>query len=355
MLYCRLYYCPDGIGTLCREIGAFLAYLDKDDTNTNTWAQVAGCMSNWNEIVFPRLMALGVGRRLPLVVAFLLTILLAQTLAVLTWDLLPRPELEETPASLMGSTAVRRAGAKQQNQIRQISQWHLFGQVQKTAVKTKAKVIDAPETRLNLKLRGVLASSDPTIARAIIADGKGMEDAYAIDEDLPGNAVLKEIYADRVILEYRGRLETLKLPKESKINVGIATSGSSGRTNGVQRTANTLPTTSINDVQTSRLLRQYREALINEPQSLMNLLQAAPVTDADTGKLKGYRIRPGKDKKLLGKFGLKSGDVVTAVNGVALDNPIKALEIMRDLSTASSVSLNVERKGRMESFSFQVD
>jgi general secretion pathway protein C len=103
------------------------------------------------------------------------------------------------------------------------------------------------------------------------------------------------------------------------------------------------------------LLRQYRDALINQPQSLMNLVNATPVTEKGSGKLKGYRIRPGKDRKLLGRFGLKSGDVVTSVNGVALDNPIKALEIMRDLSTATSVTLDVERNGVTESFAFQVD
>jgi general secretion pathway protein C len=79
------------------------------------------------------------------------------------------------------------------------------------------------------------------------------------------------------------------------------------------------------------------------------------VIDKATGKLKGYKIRPGKDRKLLRKFGLKNGDVVRAVNGVSLDNPIKALEIMRDLSTASSVTLDVERRGQMQSFSFQID
>jgi general secretion pathway protein C len=79
------------------------------------------------------------------------------------------------------------------------------------------------------------------------------------------------------------------------------------------------------------------------------------VVNKSTGKLKGYKVQPGKDRKLLSKFGLKRGDVVTAVNGVTLDNPIKALEILRDLSTASSVSLDVERKGQMQSFSFQID
>ena len=87
----------------------------------------------------------------------------------------------------------------------------------------------------------------------------------------------------------------------------------------------------------------------------MNLVSATPVQEEGTGKLKGYRINPGKDKALLARFGLQNGDVITAVNGVALDNPIKALEIMRDLTNASSVSLDIERRGVTQSLSLQVD
>ena len=296
-----------------------------------------------------RLSALGLEKRLPVLAALLLTIMLAQSLAVLTWGLLPKPEVEEKTLLMPSTRATNRAGLTGQNQARQISQWHLFGQIQKSSPVTVAKVTDAPDTRLNLKLRGVLASDDPALAMAIIADGKGKEDAYALGAKLPGNAVLKEIYADRVILEYRGRLEALRLPKEA-----IASVYSKPAKRG-SRVTRGLKASSIRNADTSALLRQYREAMINDPQSLMNLVSASPVVDKTTGKLKGYKIRPGKDRKLLRKFGLKNGDVVTAVNGVSLDNPIKALEIMRDLSTASSVSLDVERRGQMQSFTFQVD
>ncbi len=308
-------------------------------------------MSSWADEMLPRLAALGLDKRLPILVALLLTIMLAQSMAVLTWGLLPQPQVEKVLAVSAQPTA--KAGAAVKNQVRQISQWHLFGVTQKTASTAVAKVSNAPDTRLNLKLRGVMASSDPAFALAIIADGKGKEDAYALESKLPGNAVLKEIYADRVILEYRGRMEALRLPKDTIASVG--SSPTAKRVGGVRSGLKATPSRSVRNADTSALLRQYREAMINDPQSLMNLVAATPVTDASTGKLKGYRIRPGKDRKLLWKFGLKKGDVVTAVNGVSLDNPIKALEIMRDLSTASSVSLDVERKGQMQSFSFQID
>jgi general secretion pathway protein C len=304
-----------------------------------------------------RLAAVGLDRRLPVVATVVMVLLLAQSLAVMTWRLLPQPEVKGV--SVLATPRLVQSGARQQDNITQISQWHLFGETQKLAPTPAANITEAPDTHLNLKLRGVIATGDPTSARAIIADGRGVENSYAIGKSLPGNAVLREIYADRVILEYRGRLETLRLPKEDSNLIQTTQVGSSNRALSQSHRPGyfprVIPNHTVRNAGTSALLRQYREDLINNPQNLMNLVTVAPVTDAGTGKLKGYRIHPGKDKALLGKFGLRNGDVVTSVNGVSLDNPIKALEIMRDLSSASSVSLDIERNGVMQSLSFEVD
>ena len=305
-------------------------------------------MSSFGENLLPRLVAVGTDKRLPVLVMLLLTAFLAQSLALITWELLPQQTQEplQVPVSV-GRDAISSAGPSSQDDIARISQWHLFGDVKKVIAAPVAQVVDAPDTQLNLKLHGLLSSTDPVAARAIIADSKGNEEAYAVNDNLPGKAILREIYADRVILEYRGRLETLRLPKDTLANSGVTV-----RAFDISQAR---PSQQASTADNTALLRQYRDALLNNPQSLMNLVNASPVTDKSTGRLKGYRIRPGKDRKLLGRFGLKSGDVVTGVNGVALNNPIKALEIMRDLSTSNAVTLEVERNGVMESFVFQVD
>ncbi|MCF6337561.1 MAG: type II secretion system protein GspC [Gammaproteobacteria bacterium] len=300
--------------------------------------------------VIARLAAVGTDKRLPLLVLLLLVVLLAQSLAQLTWQVLPSQSSEPLLLPRASFQSNAKAAQPRASDINRIGQWHLFGEIQKVSSVPMAQMTEAPDTRLNLQLHGLLASSDPAEARAIIADGKGVEEAYAIDQKLPGNAVLREIYADRVILEHRGRLETLRLPKDEIVSAMVSRTAAQNTSRARGRGI-----TQAGTADNAALLRQYRDALMSEPQTLMNLVNASPVTDRATGRLKGYRIRPGKDRKLLGRFGLKSGDVVTGVNGVALDNPIKALEIMRDLSTADSVTLDVERNGVMESFAFQVE
>jgi general secretion pathway protein C len=306
-------------------------------------------VANWASQWLPRIVALGGDKRLPLVATLLVLLLLAQGLATLTWRVIPSQEVDSLPAPVApGSPAAR--SANKPLEAANIYRWHLFGEVQKEEPKPVATVTEAPDTRLNLKLLGVVASSDPAAARAIIADGRNSEESYAVGDSLPGSAILREIYADRVILEHRGRLEALRLPKE-----GVPGSMDASPSPRGGRAASQRAVVTSSNADTSALLRQYRDALMTNPQSVMNLVQASPVTDETTGKLKGYRISPGRDRALLGRFGLKSGDVVTAVNGVTLDNPIKALEIMRDLSSASQVSVEVERNGSMQTFAFQVE
>lgn len=314
-------------------------------------------MANRTTDWLSRLSALGADKRLPVIITLLVVLLLTQSLASLTWTLLPAPAIEPLPVSSI--SGARGAVTKPPAAMVNMAQWHLFGEALKEVPKpVQQQAVDAPDTTLNLKLHGVLASKNPAAARAIIADGKGVEEAYSVNGNLPGGAILREIYADRVILEYRGRLEALRLPKESlggdagdDTDRGSADSGSVGR--GVRGTPAVPAFTPGGD--TSALLRQYRDALTNNPASLMDLVRAEPVMDEASGQLKGYRLAPGRDRALLSRFGLRPGDVVTAVNGVPLDNPIKGLEIMRDLAGASQVSVEVERNGTAQSFSFQIE
>ncbi|HEB93404.1 MAG TPA: type II secretion system protein GspC [Gammaproteobacteria bacterium] len=304
---------------------------------------------SWQADWLPRLVVLAQDRRLSALVALLLIVLLAKALAGLTWTLLPAPAENMAGFVPPGSAPTQTRSAPARVSAASIERLHLFGEAGKAAPKVAAKVVDAPDTRLNLKLHGVLASDNAVIARAIIADGKGLEDAYAVDDKLPGNAVLKEIHADRIILEHRGRLETLRLPKDAKtlVNNRVAMNSIPGRRSAAAISAST--------TDTGALLRQYRDALVTDPQSVMELVRAEPVRDHSTGKLKGYRVRPGRDRQLLSRFGLRAGDVVTSINGIPMDNPLKALELMRDVTTLSQINLEVERNGTSQSFSFQID
>lgn len=67
-----------------------------------------------------------------------------------------------------------------------------------------------PETKLKLVLKGAFTHSDPELASALIAKDKGKEtELYLVGDELPGNAVLDEVYPSYVVIKRGIQLEKL--------------------------------------------------------------------------------------------------------------------------------------------------
>jgi len=302
-----------------------------------------------------QLWANGLDKRLPVIITFLAILMLTHSMASLTWRIMPQPEIIDEGLTVLNSPArvaipSPRADVPSANVI---ARWNLFGKVEinKPKPKIEQDIELAPPTKLNLKLKGLFYSDNKNNARAIIADAKQKEDSYAIGDDVPGGAKVHDILKTKVILEHNGKLETLELPQDIPLTaVANANNRRASRNNSRSSAAPPINST-IGD--NGELLKQYRDALVSNPQSVMGLISARPYSK--DGRLVGYRIKPGKDRHLLRRFGLRSGDVVTAVNGVPMNNPIKALEVLRDLSTATSLSVDIERNGTPQSFSFPIN
>jgi len=296
---------------------------------------------------------------MPGITSAILVLILAQSMATLTWDVLPETPFVEPPDISANQRVVNNrnpSGSANTAGYNQIRSFHLFGiarnkQLNPVVVAPTAQ--DAPDTQLRLTLKGVVASDDIMEAWAIIADRMGNEESYTIEDSLPGGAILKEIYSDRIILLHSGRMETLRLPQTELTGKNKIRNSASRRANSRLNSRRMNRSSSSNNVNrlssaATQTLKSYRDKLLNDPQSVMNSVRAEPYRQA--GKLKGYRIFPGRDKQLFGQMGLEPGDIVTSVNGIALDSPLKGLEIMQQLSSASSVSVDVLRNGVSQSF-----
>ncbi|HED33508.1 MAG TPA: type II secretion system protein GspC [Gammaproteobacteria bacterium] len=275
-------------------------------------------------------------RILPPVVTLLFVIACSYTLSQITWAFFPDDTQQtNTPRNFSaGKPATQKAP-----DYRHISDAHLFGSFQQTTVKTSATV-DAPETRLNLVLKGVLAATPMKFASAIISLGKnGKEDTYSIGEKV-SSATLKEVYADKVILERGGRLETLRMPVTASKNL-IKTVSSSQSSRGTAR-ANT-PGAVLSDI---------RKKIIKNPTSFGKY--AIPIPYKENGKLRGFRLQAQGDRSLFDAVGLKTNDVVIALNGVELNDPSKGLKALRKLQNAKSVDLTILRDGAEIPLHFEI-
>ncbi|MEE8342268.1 MAG: type II secretion system protein GspC [Gammaproteobacteria bacterium] len=265
----------------------------------------------------------------------LLALWIAYKLAQLTWSLVPVPALpapkegKSAPATQMVQATAPRYG--------QIVGWHLFGRA-KSVERPPDISIEAPETRLNLKLMGVLSSDEKDSARAIIADPKGDQRIYSIGAQLPGDAELMEIHPDRVILKRNQRRETLRLERlvgfrGRRESLPAATSRKAGSRRSRKLNASA-----------SALLTSYQEKLESDPGGMVRILR--PVPAIKNGQFIGYRLGGGKNNKLLRNIGLAPGDIVTEVNGIKLTSMSKGLEAASKLRSADQFNITVLRKGR---------
>ncbi len=265
-----------------------------------------------------------VNKTLPVIISILLILASSYTLSQITWLLIPQDPATSAPRSTPNTT--NRSSVVSSN-YNHVSNAHLFGKFQQTAPKPTAQ--NAPETKLNLVLRGILAATPMELATVIISQGKGgREDSYTIGDKV-ASASIKEIYSDRVILSRNGKLETLRMLKDYDDSL-------------IQNTPSKHDNAS-NSSSPGQRLSDIRKDILKNPTSFGKY--AIPMPYKENGKLRGYRLQAQSDRSLFDSVGLQDNDVILSVNGVELSNPAQGLKALRNLQTAKSVSVTILRDG----------
>lgn len=263
-------------------------------------------------------------QRLAIIMSLLLIVACAYLLVQITWMIFV-PEDEAVLQALHKKQAVVSKQVQQDN-FRKLSAANLFGESDKAVVQKASK---APETKLNLTLRGVLAATPAELASAIIAQGKaGKEDIYSIGDKMSGGVLIKEIHPTYVVLERNGQLETLKLPKESGVD-----KIQSNRVSQRRRSSGSA----------GSALKQVRADILKNPTSFGKY--ALPVLVKENGKQIGYRLKPQKEGELLAELGIQSTDVIIEINGIKLNQQKNAINALNKLSTAKNLDIVVKRNG----------
>jgi general secretion pathway protein C len=275
------------------------------------------------------------------------------SIASLIWNLLPQPEAAVPQGQVINPLgAADKAGERRDINIEELAGWNLFGTPASkpspeaiaaaeaaAAAASRRGSLDgiennAKETRLSLKLQGIVASTDMDAARAII-ESKKKQEQYAVGDKLPvsGKVTIAKILADRVVLDNSGRYELLLLFDESTI------------TGAPMQPAQSAPAERKldrrGDRQVTQMAESYRQRLYSNPQSLSDVVKIAAVREG--GRLRGYRVSAGRDRKQFEGLGFKANDVVTGVNGIELTDPGKAMELYRIMRTADEASFSVLR------------
>lgn len=269
-------------------------------------------------------------KRLRLLASLLLLAVLAQQLSLLVWHFYPAPGVGPTTQRdpIVHSQGVGQPATNFQQQAVAISQAFLFGQAE-VAAAVVVEVEQAPETRLNYKLRGTYFSSDPRLSSAIVEVQPNKSKYYLLDDELAENITLAAIQADHILINRYGKIERLNLLKKGSRGAGAASGTRSGAISASGKQV--------------ALLRSYRKRYASNPMALATRFQAIPV--ARDGRNIGFKLKPLRGESLLKRLEFEANDIFTAVNGVGLNNPFEALDALKSLTTAKSISVTIIRNG----------
>ena len=171
--------------------------------------------------------------------------------------------------------------------------------------------IDVPPTSLSLRLYGIRYSNSGQLDAAILGFDPNNQRIYKTNEVIADNIILEFIEPERVVISRGGIRESVTFDSDTALSPEIT-----------KVLANSSKGIKVEDINSS---------------ALSQMISFQPYFS--NGTLKGYQIYSGNQSKLFDSSGLKSGDVLVAVNGLDIKDP----SVLKELSVFGQVKLNLIR------------
>lgn len=208
-------------------------------------------------------------------------------------------------------------------------------------------VAPAPIT-LHIKLLGTssLTSEKPF---AIIEDEQNHQQSlYRLGDDIPDAGILVSVQRTRVLINHDGQIMSLEisgdgLPVDTdNAPTTMTTTDNSPAGQGVHRTSPTQYTVD----------RATVDHNLQNMGSLLTQMRALP--DIQNGKTDGFKLSEIQQGSLFQQMGLQDGDVVTTIGGQAINDPMKALELLNVLQNQQSVAIQIMRNGQPMNLNYSI-
>ena len=171
--------------------------------------------------------------------------------------------------------------------------------------------IDIPPTSLSLRLYGIRYSNSGQLDAAILGFDPNNQRIYKTNEVIADDIILEFIEPERVVISRRGIRESVTFDSDTVLSPEIT-----------KALANSSKGIKVEDINSS---------------ALSQMISFQPYFS--NGTLKGYQIYPRNQSKLFDSSGLKSGDVLVAVNGLDIKDP----SVLKELSVFGQVKLDLIR------------
>ncbi|MFP4306038.1 MAG: type II secretion system protein GspC [Desulfococcaceae bacterium] len=205
------------------------------------------------------------------------------------------------------------------------------------------------ETQLRLKLWGtVTGDGDGDRTYAVIEEPRKREqNLFRIGDTLEG-AKVKEILREQVILTVNGQDEVLRM----------AESPGASRSFAAYAPPETSPSTPFDgegggNSRRVNLSRAEMESAMDNVNSLMRQARIRP--HFRNGKPDGLTLSRVRRDSIFTRLGLRSGDIITGVDGQSIQSVDDALKFYNSLKSASNLNLQIRRRGQTQTLQYAIE
>ena len=171
--------------------------------------------------------------------------------------------------------------------------------------------VDLPPPSLSLRLYGIRYSDSGQLDAAILGFDPNNQRIYKTNEVIADDIILEFIEPERVVISRGGIRESVTFDTDAVLSPEI--------TKALANSSKEIKVENINSSALSKMI-SFQPYFSN-------------------GTLKGYQIYPGNQSKLFDSSGLKSGDILVAVNGLDVKDP----SVLKELSVLGHVKLDLIR------------
>ncbi len=205
---------------------------------------------------------------------------------------------------------------------------------------------DCPDSKRPYTLVATMVAQPSSESYAIFRVG-GYGQIVRVGEKI-GESTVAAVYRERAVFIDNNNYECAELGAQKK---GSATAAprvpTKAQDTPKENSNEALVKAGIRDIGENR--KEVDRTMLDEQLADLTRLsrEARVVADYDaSGKQRGFKVTRVTEGSLYSALGLKRGDVLTGVNGEALDSANKALKLFDQLGTAKNITIQGERKGK---------
>jgi general secretion pathway protein C len=210
----------------------------------------------------------------------------------------------------------------------------------KTGTGGRAEKLDIENlepTNLKLDLLGTI-TGDKKEAFAVIEDTATKQQKLFRIGDTIQNATVKMILREKVVLNVNGKDEILKIEKNREGPNNVNAQAAAFQTRGSQNVT---------------VRRSQVESAVKDVNNLMKQIRIQP--NFSNGKPDGLRLTGIRPDSIFYNMGLKSGDILMAVDGREIKSVDDAFKLYQNLQSSSNMQLQIKRRGQLKTIDYHIE